>query len=148
MLSSRTGEVLWHTDPKVPAAPRPIHSMTIRDGKLYGIRPHAGQGFYFVGIDCKTGKNLFRPNEQTGYGGKPSVQLSHGLYGDVMVARITDRQDFELKAFNIRDGKLLHRMKAKATGVYDVHGNASATVQNGGLILLGKNTLVTAIEKE
>jgi len=53
MLSARTGDILWRTDPKVPTSPQPIYSMVIRDGKLYGIRPHAGQGFYFVGWTAK-----------------------------------------------------------------------------------------------
>ena len=147
MLSSRTGDVLWKTDPKSAASPKPIHSMSIRAGKLYGIRPHAGQGFYFVGLDCKTGAPLFPANEQTGYGGKPEVELLHAAYGDVMVTRIKDRKDFELKAFRITDGKLLHQMQLKGAGDFDQHGRASATVQDGRLLLLGKNTLLTATEK-
>jgi hypothetical protein len=145
MLSSRTGEILWRTDPRIPKSPKPIHSMSIRDGRLYGILPHAGQGFYFVGLDCKTGRYLFRPNEQTGYGGKPEVQLRHTFHGDTMVARIKDRQDFELKAFRVEDGRLLHGMKVKAAGAFGSHGGASATVQDGRLLLLGKNTLLSAV---
>jgi hypothetical protein len=118
--------------------------MKIVDGNLYGIRPHAGQGFYFAALNCKTGRPLFRFNEQTGYGGRPQVSLLDGIYGDVMVARIRDRQDFELKAFRMQDGKRVHHMKAKAAGAFGTHGCSSVTVQNGRLLLLGKNTLVTA----
>ena len=147
MLSSRTGEVLWRTDPKRRDSPQPIHSMRIADGKLYGIRPHAGQGFYFTGMDCKTGKHLFRPNEQTGYEGKPEVVLRPRLHGNAMVARIRDRMDFELRAFSVKDGKRLHAMKLKAAGDFGLHGRASATAQDGRLLLLGKNTLLTAHPK-
>lgn len=147
MLSSRTGQLLWRTDRKNRKSPRPIHSMLIRDGKLYGIRPHAGQGFYFVGMDCRTGRDLFRPNEQKGYGAVPDVRLRAALHGDGMVAEIRDRQDFELKAFSIKDGKLAHEMYVKAAGRFGVHGRASATVQNGMMALLGGNELHIASRK-
>ena len=146
MLSSRTGDILWRTDPKVRDSARPFHSMFIRDGKLFGIEPHPAQGFYFVGLDCKTGRPLFERNEQAGYGGKPEVELDRELYGNVMVARIKDRQDFWLKAFHCSDGKLLHTVHVRAAGDFGTHGRASATVQNGRLALLGKNTLVIGVE--
>jgi len=144
MLSSKTGNVLWRTDPKNARSPQPIYSMIIRDNKLYGIRPHAGQGFYFVGLDCKTGKDLFRRNEQKGYSGKPEIMLRKVLQGNALVARIKDRQDFELKSFDIKKGKLLHKTKVKAAGNFDEHGRASVTVQNGRMVLLGKNDLRTS----
>jgi outer membrane protein assembly factor BamB len=141
MLSSLTGEVLWSTDPKAAGSPQPIDSMMIRDGRLYGIKPHVGQGFYFEAMDCKTGKDLFRLNEQTGYGGKPDVTLRPAIYGDAVVAEIRDRQTFELKAFNVDDGRLLHTLRAKSAGDFGEHGRASATVQNGSMALLGKDDL-------
>jgi outer membrane protein assembly factor BamB len=147
MLSSRTGDILWQTDPEDAGSPKPIHSMFIRDGRLFGIEPYAGQVFYFVGLDCKTGKPLFQRNEQTGYQGKPEVELLHAAYGDCMVARVRDRRDFELKAFSLEDGRLLHELKVEAVGDFDEHGRASATVQDGRLLLLGRNTLLTAVEE-
>jgi len=148
MLSSRTGEILWNTDPKVAGSPQPLQSMAIRDGKLYGIRSHAGQGFYFVGLDCRTGKDLFKPNEQKAYGGKPDVMLRPEGGRETLVAQVRDRQDFELKSFSLRDGSLLHTVKVKAAGDFGEHGRASAVVQNGCLALLGKNELVTAVPKQ
>ena len=145
MLSSRTGEVLWHTDPKDARSPRPIYSMIISGDKLYGIKPHAGQGFYFAGMDCKTGKPLFRFNEQKGYSGKPEVMLRRAVYGKALVALIKDRQDFEVKAFDMEKGKLLHRLKVKSAGNFGEHGRASATAQGGGLFLLGKHDLRIAL---
>ncbi len=139
--------ILWKTDPKVPNSPRPMHSMYLRNGKLFGIQPHPGQGFYFVGLDAKTGKPLFEQYEQKGYGGKPDVSLTHEAFGDVLVARIRDRQDFELKAFRMDNGKLIHQLKLKAAGDFGIHGRVSATVQNGRLLLFGKNTLLTAGDK-
>ena len=121
--------------------------MVIHEGRLYGIKPHPGQGFYFAGMDCKTGKPLFRLNEQVGYGGKPEFRLRHELYGNAVVAEIKDRQDFELKAFDVTGGKLLHTVKAKGAGNLGEHGCTSATTQNGQLALLAKNELKTAVKK-
>jgi hypothetical protein len=120
--------------------------MLIRDGRLYGIKPHAGQGFYFAGMDCKTGKPLFSLNEQVGYGGKPEVTMQPRLYGQSLAVAIKDRQDFELRVFAAGDGKLLHTVKVKGVGNFGEHGRVSATVQNGQLALLGKNDLVTSVK--
>ena len=147
MLSSRTGEVLWHTDPKVAGSTPPMDSLVMHGGNLYGVRTHPGQAFYFAGVDCKTGKDLFPPNEQKGYGGKPEVQLTGEVYGQALVARIRDRQDFELKAFDAQGGKLLHTVKAAGAGDFGEHGRASATVQGGALVLLGRNDLKSAGKK-
>ncbi len=144
MLSSETGEVLWHTDPKDRKTPKPIHSMRIRDGKLYGIRPHAGQGFYLVGLDCKTGKNLFDPSEQDGYKGRPDVELRHSLYGTTGLVQIRDRQDFELKAFDLSNGYLMHTLKLKASGNFGEHGSASGVAHNGCMALHGGDKLIIA----
>ena len=147
MLSSKTGDVLWRTDPKDTNSPQPIASMVLSDAKLYGIKPHPGQAFYFVGMDGKTGKYLFAPNEQKGYGGKPEVVLLPALHGDCAVALVKDRQDYEVKAFDLKDGKLLHTMKVKSAGDFGVHGCVSATAQNGKLVLLGSKELITGLKK-
>ncbi len=144
MLSSETGEVLWHTDPKDRKMPRPIHSMRIREGKMYGIRPHAGQGFYLVGLDCKTGKNLFGPSEQKGYKGRPEVELRRSLYGTIGIVQIRDRQDFELKAFDLTNGYLMHRLKLKASGNFGEHGSASGVAHNGRMALHGGDKVILA----
>ncbi len=144
MLASGTGDVLWRTDPKVPGCPQPISSMFIHSGRLYGIKPHPGRGFYFAGMDCKTGKELFAPVEQTGYGDRPECILRRGVYGKALVVAVRDRQDFELKVFGAASGALLHTVGVKGTGTFGEHGGASATVQNGRLVLMGMNELVTA----
>jgi outer membrane protein assembly factor BamB/tetratricopeptide (TPR) repeat protein len=143
MLSSATGDILWRTDPKNAKSPQPLHAMHIVGDRLYGIRPHAGQGYYFTALDCKTGGTIFA-NEQTDYTSKPEIEILPRLYGATMVVRGKDRLDFELKAFQLKDGKLLHKMRVKAAGEFDLHGRASATAQNGRLLLLGKNSLLTA----
>ncbi|MGQ9661413.1 MAG: outer membrane protein assembly factor BamB family protein [Kiritimatiellia bacterium] len=147
MLSSRTGEMLWKTDPKDSKSPQPIYSMFIKDGRLYGIRPHPGQAFYLVAMDCVSGRELFKPNEQKAYEGTPEVRLHKTLYGETLVAMIRDRQDFEVKAFSAIDGRLLGALKVKATGDFGEHGRASAVAQNGHLLLLGGNELVTAFRR-
>jgi outer membrane protein assembly factor BamB len=142
MFSSRTGEILWQTDPKVSNSPQPFDTMLIKGDNIYGIKPHAGQGFYFVGLECATGKPVFKQNEQTGYGGKPEVNMRHVAYGDTVMVQIKDRQDFEVKAFSLSDGKLIHKQNAKSAGDFGEHGRASATAQNGKMVLLGKSDLV------
>jgi outer membrane protein assembly factor BamB len=147
MLSSTTGKVLWHTDPKDPQSPQPMHSLVIREAKLYGIKPHAGQGFFVAGLDCQTGRPLFAPFEQKGYGGKPEVTLFPAVFGNAIVAKIKDRQDYEVRAFDAASGRLLHVMKVKSAGDFGEHGRVSAAVQNGKLLLLGKNDLRTGVGK-
>ena len=144
MLSSRTGNVLWRTDPKNAESPRPVYSMLIRDGKLFGIKKHPGQGFYLVGMDCRTGKPLFRQREQKGYKSVPLVNIRRSMYGSILVAEIQDRQNFELKAFDTSDGKPVHTVKIKGTGSLGEHGRASAAVQNGCMVLHGKHTVKIA----
>jgi hypothetical protein len=98
-------------------------------------------------MDCRTGKNLYRPREQKGYGGKPAVALFPRLFGGYVVARIKDRQDFELKAFELAKGTMAQVVKVKGTGDFRQHGRVSASVQNGKLLLFGKKELVTASNK-
>jgi len=196
MLSSRTGEILWHTDPKDGDSPQPMHSMVIAGDAIYGIGVHPGQGFYFVGLDCRTGKRLFKRNEQAGYQGKPEVALLPTLFGPHAVAPdlpqvpnlppnlpqvpnlppnlpqvpnlppnlpqvgnlrevkeirthaialVKDRQDFEVKAFDVRTGSLDAAVRAKGVGDFGEHGRVSATVQDGKLVLFSKDKLITAL---
>ena len=141
MLSSRTGEVLWHTDPKDGNSPQPLHSIRIAGDRLCGIQVHPGQGFYLAALDCKTGRPLFKRNEQAGYQGKPQAALWPRLFGGHAVARVKDRQDFELKLFDATKGALLHRLKMQGAGNFGEHGRVSATIQSGKLALLSKDKL-------
>ncbi len=140
MLSADSGELLWSTDPKDATTPRPIHSMFIHNDRIFGIEPHPGQGFYFTARQCSDGQLIFR-TEVTGYQSKPQVTLLPRTHGNHMMVRTADRQDFELKAFNITSGKLDHTLKAKGVGPYDTHGRISTTVQNGKPTMLSKDTL-------
>src|SRR5436190_18731717 len=89
MLSSKTGEVLWNTEPKDAKSPQPMYSLVIDGERTYGILPHAGQGFYFVCVDSKSGKRLFT-QETKGYQAKPQVSLYPSLFGSQAVAEIQD----------------------------------------------------------
>ncbi len=144
MLSSSTGQILWGTDPdpkKAGSSPAPLHSVVIDGEKLYGIQPHPGQGFYLVGVEAKTGKPLFNKQEVKGYTAKPQVKLFSCVYGSQVVARVMENQDFELRAFDTKDGKELQKVTKKGVGPYGVHGRVSAEVQQGRLILLSKDKL-------
>ncbi len=140
MLSAETGELLWFTDPKKAQSPQPLYSLHIHQDRLYGIEPHPGQGFYFTARDCATGKRLYR-TEVLGYQAKPDAALFPRIYGDQMIVRTADRQDFELKSFNRATGELQYSLKVKGVGPVGTHGRVSSTVQNGRLILLSKNEL-------
>jgi hypothetical protein len=122
-----------------------MYSMVIQGGVLYGMQEHPGQGFYFAALDCKTGKPLFRRREEKGYQGKPDARLIPRLFGGHAVARVRDRQDFELKVFDVEKGVLLHQLTAKGAGDFGEHGRVSATVQNGKLALLSKDKLTIAV---
>ncbi|MFO7900604.1 MAG: PQQ-binding-like beta-propeller repeat protein [Planctomycetota bacterium] len=140
VLSSRTGRLLWHTDPKVPERWPPMHSLVIHEDRIYGIEERRGEGFALACRDGKTGTLLFRRVEK-GYAGDPAVTLSRGRYGPYVVARVRDRQDVELKAFDGRSRKRVLRLHAKGYGAFGVHGRVSQTVQNGRLVLLGAGEL-------
>jgi hypothetical protein len=123
-----------------------MHSMIIAGERLLGIGVHAGQGFYFVGREAKTGKQLFA-KEEKGYDSAPEVKLFPELYGNYAVAMVRDRQEFELKVFDAQGGKLVHGLKMKGVGDFGEHGRVSATVQNGKLVLLSKDLLRTIAPK-
>ena len=109
MLSSRTGEILWNTDPKKADSPQPLYSMIMEGDRIYGFQVHPGQGFYFAGLDCKTGKPLFKRTEEVGYQGKPLANLLPRLFGPHAVALVCDGQDFEVKVFDVASGKCVRR---------------------------------------
>lgn len=140
MLSSRTGEILWNTDPKVAETPRPMHSMMIVGEKLYGIAIHPGQGFYWKAMDCKTGKTEFQM-EVKDYQAKPEVRLFPRPFGNFAIALIKDRQEFEIKTLNLQTGEVAYTLKKKGVGDFGEHGRVSATVQSQKVILLSKDEL-------
>jgi hypothetical protein len=139
VLSSRTGKILWKTEEKNDAL-NPMYSIRIDGERMYGLEQHKGVGFQVVCRDCRTGKRLFRTTED-GYGGDPTVEIRTPFYGPHLVVRVQDRQDFELKVFDIGNGKRVHMLKTKGTGAFGEHGRASETVQNGRLVLFGGDKL-------
>ena len=140
MLSAKTGEVLWQHDPKAGQTMDPMHSMLIVGETVFGIVPHAGQGFYVAGLDCKTGKRQFKV-EYKDYNSKPKVTMLPRMFGHCLVAEVEDRQDVEVKAFDAKTGRLVSELKEKAVAPFNVHGNVSETVQSGRLIMLSKDKL-------
>ncbi|MDD4890512.1 MAG: PQQ-binding-like beta-propeller repeat protein, partial [Phycisphaerae bacterium] len=140
MLSARTGEVLWNSNPKDPNAPVAMHSLIIAGETVYGIIPHAGQGFYMAAVECKSGKRLYK-QEYKDYQSKPKIGMLPQVYGGYLVLQLEDRQDFEVKAFEAKTGKLAHDVKDKGVAPFGVHGRLSATVQAGRVVLLGKDKM-------
>ncbi|MFW6159025.1 MAG: hypothetical protein ACOC8E_06670, partial [Planctomycetota bacterium] len=144
MLSTETGNVLWHTDPKDADSPRPVHGMMIDGDTLYGIGVHPGQGFYIDRLDGKTGRRLFR-TEVTGYNAKPVVRLVHRQYTTDETRhgfiKVQDRQDFYVLVFDLDTGEVQYKLKMEGAGSFGVHGQVSATLQNGRVVLLSKDKL-------
>jgi outer membrane protein assembly factor BamB/tetratricopeptide (TPR) repeat protein len=140
MLSAKTGEVLWRTDPKNANSPRPMHSMHIVGDRLYGIGLHPAQGFYFVARNCTTGKIIFRELIQ-GYVEKPSVRLVPRLHGRHAVIQIIDRQNIEVRVVDVTTGKSVYVLRSKGFKPFGEHGRVSATVQAGRAVLLTKDKL-------
>ncbi|MFO7897609.1 MAG: hypothetical protein R6V58_00950, partial [Planctomycetota bacterium] len=140
MLSAKTGEVLWHTDPKDAESPQPMHSMHIVGDRVYGIGVHPGQGFYAACRDCRSGEQRFG-HLTKGYDAKPSVVMIPRLYGERLAVTVKDRQQFELRVYDSETGEPLHKIGGKASGEFGVHGRVSATVQDGRLVLLTKDKL-------
>lgn len=140
MLSTESGGVLWKYDPKDSRTPRPMDSLLIAGETIYGIEPHAGQGFYVTAYDCASGKNIFR-QETADYQAKPEVNLLGNIVGGQLVVTVADRQDFELRTFDAQSGEAQNMVQTKGVGPFNVHGRMSATVQHGRLILLSKDKL-------
>ncbi|MFO7900406.1 MAG: hypothetical protein R6V58_15270, partial [Planctomycetota bacterium] len=69
------------------------------------------------------------------------VTLVPHRFGPHVVARMADRQEFEIRAFDAGTGKPLARLKRKGVGPFGVHGRVSVTVQDGRLILLSRDQL-------
>jgi hypothetical protein len=140
MLDSASGGVRWATNPKEGNVPRPMYSMFLDGGRLYGIGVYPGQGYYFVCHDCKTGKAIYR-TEVSGFESVPKVELVPWNYNGRMIVRLSDRQDFEINVFDLKTGRRIHKMKEKAAGRFGQHGSVSTTVQNGRLIFHAKDKL-------
>ena len=117
-----------------------MYVVMVAGERAYGIEVHPGQGFYFRGVECKTGKLLFR-TECKDYQAKPEVTLINRLYGNFAVAQVSDRQDFQVKVFSVAEGKDAYTLADKGVGPFGVHGRISGTVQSGRVILLSKDKL-------
>ena len=140
VLSTATGDILWQTEQKKAAGPQPLHSVRISKDTVYGIQPHAGQGFYLTARDADKGTQLYR-EEVTGFQGKPEVSLLPLVYGDYLLVQIADRQTFELRAYDRKTGKQVAAVKKTGVAPYGVHGRMSVAVQNGRLVMLSKDKL-------
>jgi hypothetical protein len=141
MLDARTGRIRWFTDPTRGGKPHPLYQVRIHGDALYGFAKHPGQGFYFVGLDAKSGKLLFR-NDVKGFDDVPQVRLMPVVHGSHAVARVRDRQDFYLKVFDLKKkGRVVHTVKLKGAGSFGVHGQVSSTVQDGRTVMLSGRQL-------
>ncbi len=140
MLDSGTGEILWPREGVRGAAP--MYSTFLRDGILYGLRPHRGQGYFLAAVHADSGKPAFKQQEKTGYGGVPDAALLPRLYGNHLAVAVRDRQSYEINVFGARDGKPVRVLQTEGVGEFGAHGGASFTIQNGRPAILGRHNLV------
>jgi hypothetical protein len=144
MLSAPTGEILWQPDPKEGSIVPPMHAMVIDGEKLFGLVPHAGQGYYLAAVECKTGKKLFRqeevmPGDMTA---RPRVTMVGRVFGRrYLVTQVAVESHFELNAFDAETGARKFTVTCKGDTGFGIHGKVSATVQHGRLVMLSKDKL-------
>ncbi len=140
MLSARTGEILWRTDPVNAKSPRPMHAVVMDGERVYGLGVHPAQGFYLTGRDCRTGTLLFN-TQVKGFKQKPVVNMLPRVFGKHLTVLVEDRQDMHLRVFEIDKGKPVHALQAKGVGPFGLHGRVSATMQDGHAVLMNKDEL-------
>ena len=141
MFDAKSERRLWRSDPENEYLPAPLYQMHIDGETLYGFERHPGLGHYFVALNARTGKQIFR-REVKGYDGVPRVWLHPRLHGSYAVARIQDRQDFETRLFDLKKGgAVAHTIRMKGVGAFGVHGRVSVTIQNGRAVMLSEKKL-------
>jgi hypothetical protein len=136
VYDSRSGRKLWSTDPRNGNRPAPLYSMRIEGETVIGIQPIAGQAFRLVGYNAADGKTVFKQDVK-GYADEPVVELYPRAFGRHLVARVSARNDFELRVFNLKQkGKTVHSLKVKSFGARAAAGGVSDTVQSGRTVVL------------
>jgi hypothetical protein len=140
MLSSRTGEVLWHTDPKKPRESAPMYGAVFSDGQVYGLQVTDANTWRVMGYESATGRKVCDAQSQP-FAVKPEVVLDERVRGGHLLLRIADQQEFSLVVFDTQKRQAVHELKQKGTGPFGVHGRVSCTVQGGFVALLTKTVL-------
>jgi len=141
-FDAATGRRLWRTDPENDAIARPMHSAVISGGRIYGLTPGTGRSFSLHALDAATGRELAKWSARETYQTKPAVELFDDAFGGSLVARVQDRQTFELIALDGKTCRPLHTIPCKGVGPWDIPGRVSATVQAGRLMLMNADRLV------
>jgi hypothetical protein len=63
------------------------------------------------------------------------------IFGSHLVAKVQDRQDFEINVLDLKTGERIGQQRTKGTGTFGLHGRVSATVQDGRIVFLTGNRL-------
>jgi len=140
MLSSRTGEVLWHTDPKKPRQSAPMYSPIFSNGTVYGLQVTDANTWRIMGYNARTGAKVC-DTQSAPFAVKPTAHLDERVRGTHLLLRVADQQQFSLVLFDTQQRKAVHTLLLKGTGPFGVHGRVSYTVQGGALALLTKTRL-------
>lgn len=134
---TKTGEILWNTNPNNPDSPQPIYSLLLENDVLYGVGEHPGQGFFAVAYNCVDGSLKYK-NLIEGYSTVPLVNLNENVYNNHLIAEIQDRKDFQIVIMNKLTGVVEKRVSGKGDGPIGEVGRVAIIIQASHPILFSK----------
>ena len=141
MLNARSGDVVWHTDPKKPNESAPMYGPVFSSGVVYGLMVTDANTWRVSGYAAQTGTKVCQ-YESKPFAVKPEVELDQRIRGKYLLVRIADQQEFSLILFDTEKKQPVHALALKGMGPYGVHGRVSYTAQGGYLAMLTKTQLI------
>ena len=150
MFDAASGVRLWGSSegaPKQPGRKREggagnaFYSAAWDTRCVYGIVHRADRtAVEIVGIERASGARALEWSH--GVFEQPDIQLCPEPFGDMLVARVKDRQNWHaLVVFDRNRRKLIHELKAKGFGLWGNYGEVSWAVLGNTLAILSKNVL-------
>jgi outer membrane protein assembly factor BamB len=143
---TKTGRRLWGKENEKNQLP--LHSVVCDETNAWGLlHSKDARTVRIIGFGRSSGKMAKGADWERRDYKDPAASLTGSTHGDHLVARVKDRQMFELLAFNRRTGKLTHRLALKGFGQWGEHGDVSCAVQGKHLALLSGVKLAVARPK-
>ncbi|PCJ58613.1 MAG: hypothetical protein COA79_12705 [Planctomycetota bacterium] len=139
-IDAKTGEIRWQTNPKDKKSPQAMYSLLVEGDSVYGLQNSSGRTFTLLGIDKKTGVRKLKVRSSA-YGEQPEVKLLPNIYGTGLVVQVNEGQTFEMFSVDTKKKKKSGALRRKGQGPWGMHGRASASVQNGKLLLMTSREL-------
>ncbi|HUT33173.1 MAG TPA: PQQ-binding-like beta-propeller repeat protein [Planctomycetota bacterium] len=158
MFDAATGERLWGSNQggagarpagrKREGAGTAFYSAVWDEKCIYGLTHRPDRtAVDLVGHDRPSGARALEWHH--GSFEHPEIFLCPEPYGDVLVARVKDRQNWHaLVAFDKKATKLIHELKVKGFGLWGNYGEMSWAVQGKTLAILSKDVLTYSRPEE